>query len=373
MLECEILTSETEIEKLADEWRRLHARVGRSSYTDYDLFVIWWRVLAKSDGRQSLHVIAGRRDGSLVGVLPLTIARRKGLRILYAAGHKGYYYCDMLAEDADIATALWNAACRSPHYDFADIRDVYPESMCYKALCAFAQRHDITGAFYVRLNWRTGKDWIASLPGNVRGKFKRCTRRLEEKGAVRYEVYETGPLPAAIIDGMVEKKIAWSAVHDKHGLFDYPDVLRFFHLTLETAARQGRLFLAWLRCGDDVIAYNYGLIHHGILHISFWTYDPAWAQYSPGNVIMVHSICRAIDHGLRNVELGQGGSFFKRQYCNETRSCDEFTFSGSRRGRLLEAAFIGLRTVWRFLTRMKLDENYTQSAKPTAGETPDRP
>src|SRR5277367_5838958 len=153
MLETKILTTEQDIESIAGEWRELFARAGASPFADGDLFMIWWRTIGKTDGQRVPHVVTGRENGKLTAVLPLTVVRRKGLRIMQAAGYKSYNYADMLAATTEQAAALWQAVRRSPHYDFADIRDVYPESKCYEALSAFACRRDLTDAFSLRLQW----------------------------------------------------------------------------------------------------------------------------------------------------------------------------------------------------------------------------
>jgi CelD/BcsL family acetyltransferase involved in cellulose biosynthesis len=355
MLDCRILTSENEIEALADQWRELHARIGGSPFANYDVFSIWWGTVGKTAARHKLHVVAGYENGKLAAVLPLTVIGRKGLRIMQAAGYQGYNYCDMLAENADQAVQLWQVARQSPHYDFADIRDVYPESVCYEALNRFACRRDLTNAYAVRVNWSTGEDWLASKSNHTRNNFKRCIRRLQEKGTLSFEVCRAKPLPPNIIDDMVKRKIGWSFAHGKQGLFQKPGVLDYYRQLSEMAAEQGFLFLAWLRCGDHVIAYNQGFLDRGVIHNILLTHDPEWNQYSPGKAMQVYTVFWGIEHGVRSLDFRQGESQFKKIYANEKRQCAEFTFNGSSRGRLIENAYMGARTL---LRRMRGDPGH---------------
>lgn len=348
MLKCEILISEAEIKAIAGEWRQLHSHAGNSPFTDYDWFDTWWRIIGNS-GRQMPHVVIGREGEKLAAVLPLTVARRAGLRVLRAAGHKSFYYCDMVCEDSAQAAELWQAARSSPYYDFADIRDVYPESACYKALSSFAHKRDVIEAFFLRFKEHTGNEWLSSLSGNLRGNFKRCTRRLEEKGPLHYHVHRAGPPSIEAVDNFVKDKVSWCIQHHKPGLFGHSDVHAYFREMTRISAQQGRLFLAWLQCGEEFVAYQLGFIHHNVLHMPFWAYGEAWAQYSPGSVIMVNTIQWAIDQGLQGMDLRQGKNSFKLRYANETRDCVEFTFSGSPHGRLLESTFITLRNAKRML------------------------
>ena len=349
MLECKILTTESEIEALAADWRELYACIGRSPFSGYDIFFIWWNAIGKPDARRSLHVVAGYEDGKLAGVLPLTVLRHKGMRIMQAAGYQAYNYCDMLAKDPAQAAALWQAARQSPHYDFADIRDVYPESNGYEALSSFARRRDLSNAYALNLEWPTGEDWLASKSRHTRSNFKRCVRRLEEKGALRFETCLTKPLPVDLIDDMVKRKIGWSIERNKRGLFQKPGVLDYQRQLLDIAAEQGTLFLSWLRCGNHVIAYNQGFLHHGVVHSILLTHDPEWNPCSPGKVIQTYTVFWAIEHGMRSLDFRQGESQFKQIYANEKRQCAEFTFNGSLRGRIAENAYMGTRGIMRLM------------------------
>lgn len=135
-LACDILVSEEAVAAIGEKWRQLQVRAGRILFADHDWFNIWWRTLGKSSQSQTLHVVTGRIDGNLVAVLPLVVVRRRGLRIMHAAWQKAFHFCDMLCDSRDQATALWKAAYHSPHYDFADIRDVYSESAFEAAIDA---------------------------------------------------------------------------------------------------------------------------------------------------------------------------------------------------------------------------------------------
>ena len=354
MIETSILKSQSEIEAIAEEWGALHARVGRSPSSDYEWLRVWWDALGKNDAR-CLHVIIRREDGKLAGVLPLTVAHIGGIRFMHAAGHKAFYYCDMLAENPVQAAELWAAARRSSAYDFADIRDVHAESMCYAALSAFACKRDTINAYTVRGNWPSGEDWLASLSANTRRNHARYTRKLEEKGTLRFEATRSGALPIEIVDSMIKRKIEWSKAQGKRGLFTHSSVSMFYHRILDLALRQDRLMFSWLACGDVVVACIASFLYRGAMQGYVITYDRTWAEYSPGNVALAHSIMWAIDNGMTTVDLGQGGNSYKAKFSNEIRECAEFTFSGSLRGQILEMAFIALRKVKRILKPDILD------------------
>src|SRR5262249_15630916 len=161
-------------------------------------------------------------------VLPLAVARRRGLRFMHAAGHEAFYCCDMLCENDEQAMSLWKAAYHSPHYDLADIRDVYSESASYKPLSSFANKRDVTEAYSLNIRWQSGDEWLRLMPGRTRREHFYHKRRLERKGAVRLEVCRSEPVPTEIIDRMIDQKIAWCKENKKPGLFDHPNVHEYF-------------------------------------------------------------------------------------------------------------------------------------------------
>jgi len=142
---------------------------------------------------------------------------------------------------------------------------------------------------------------------------------------------------------MINLKISWAHKNKKEGLFYQPNASAYYHEILENAAREKRLFLTWVTCGDDVVACNQGFIHQGIIHMPFWTYNPDYARYSPGTVAVVHSIQWAIDHGLKAIDLRLGESQIKSRYSNVKNHSAEFTFSCTTKGKLLEQSFYAVR------------------------------
>jgi CelD/BcsL family acetyltransferase involved in cellulose biosynthesis len=353
MLHIQILTSEAEVDAIADEWRGLQAAVGRVLFTDYDWLQAWWQTLAKPRGK-SFHIVTGRRDGKLVALLPLAIWPKKGMRILQNAGKEGFYPSDVLAlTDEDVA-ALWQAARTSPHYDFAVIGDVESNLPTSKALSAFATHRHTEKYPCLKGEWKDRDMWIASLPQSLRRELRRTTRRLEEKAPVTYHTLTKGPLPKELIDGMVDQKMAWCELHGKHGLFDQPNVREFFHALLQTAAKGNQLFFSWLQCGDTPIAYSISIPYRDMCFGYLVTYDPKWAQYSPGTLLIADAVSWSVDNKVPEFNFMQGDSPYKLRFAHDnTRDYNEWTFHAGTKGWLMETAYVGARGAWRMLQDMK--------------------
>lgn len=370
----EILTDESAVAAIAGEWRQLQSRTGGGAITDSERFLVWWDSIGRTHASRSLHIVVGREGTRLVALLPLTLIRRKGVRLLQAeAGIVPE--CDVLCENPADTAGLWQAARQSPYYDFARIKGVYPQTPCEQMLDSFAVKRDSTEFFYLNNNWPSDKEWLASLSGNTRGNFNRCKRRLEEKGTLRFEIYQGGsPFPHKIVEDMVRQKVKLSELLGKQAPYDHPDVHVFFTRLIETATRQNTLFLAWLKCGEVVIAYNMGIISQGVLHAPFWTYDPDWSRYSPSNVAMVNTIGWVVNQRLKRINFmyttdNDSQKFFKRKYSNEIYTGYEYSFSASAKGRALETAFFALRGIKRRISALKSNQQRRKTASPDTAES----
>jgi CelD/BcsL family acetyltransferase involved in cellulose biosynthesis len=346
MMDIEILTREPDIEAIGDEWRHLHSRVGRTFYSDYDWFATWWRLIGRTNSSLRPHIIVSRVDGQLAGILPLVVEFRWGLRIMHMACYDAYP-SDVLCERQADAFELWQAALHSPHYDFAGLRELSTETMCYPALSSFAHQRDTGDGYVLRSSWTSGAQWIASMPSRINHDPQRRLRRLGERGPVRFHIHESGSPPRVIVENMVKCKKAWAVERGIRHIFAHPNALPFFCEITEIAAARNRLFLSWLSCGEDVIAYDQGFIHRGTLHNFAVTHDPAWSSYSPGILILRNSISQAIDKKLQTFNHGRSLYQYQANYSNEKIQWTEFTFSRSLKGKSIETVFYALRSTKR--------------------------
>jgi CelD/BcsL family acetyltransferase involved in cellulose biosynthesis len=69
--------------------------------------------------------------------------------------------------------------------------------------------------------------------------------------------------------------------------------------------------LTSVRAGDQLVAAHFGLL--GTDRLSWWfpTYNPEFARYSPGLILLLDIIAEAAKRGLRMVDLGRGEHGYK--------------------------------------------------------------
>jgi CelD/BcsL family acetyltransferase involved in cellulose biosynthesis len=82
----------------------------------------------------------------------------------------------------------------------------------------------------------------------------------------------------------------------------------------EWAARTGRLRLSFLRVGERAVATHLALEDGGVYLPLKGGFDPAFAAYSPGKLILVATLERAFAAGLRRYELLGDEDEYKRRF-----------------------------------------------------------
>lgn len=345
-LYCAILTDEKDIAAIEHDWRELQARAGKSFFTDYDWFMIWWKTLGNINGR-ILHIITARESGNLVGLLPLCVLPKRGFRVMQAIGAEAFYYSNAVCEEPWQADILWQTAKQSPHYDFAHIRDVMPNSTAAQSLSRFATLRERPKTFALKLKWKSSEEWKATFSKNFRHNHSKALRQLSEKGPVHYESCEKQPVNTDIIRLMVKNKTAWCEKNGLQGMFDQPNALQYWLQMADHGARTGTLLLTWIKCGDSSIAQYIMFKREKTLYTHVLSSDPSWGRYSPGNLVLVNAISWAIDHGFESVDLRQGEFDFKTKFSNQIHECPEYSFHRSLKGHIGETLFFRRRDLQR--------------------------
>ena len=89
--------------------------------------------------------------------------------------------------------------------------------------------------------------------------------------------------------------------------------LQRIHAT-DTAHFCGTLSL--LYAGDQMVAGHFGMRAGTVWHYWFPAYDPDYAKYSPGFLLLLKMVQAASGLGVTTIDLGQGMTFYKERLKN---------------------------------------------------------
>lgn len=172
-----------------------------------------------------------------------------------------------------------------------------------------------------------------------RQSLRRKQRRFEDNHRVAFlEIAD----PAEAVQWMDRiadlEKSSWKGAEGV-GVFKRADHRAFYRILFEALAASGRLRLSILLADDQPAAYEIAFWngHRHAMHTM--AFDPAYAAYSPGRLLLLHSVRRCFAEQTAVFDFLQNDQAYKRQMANrESQLHDWIVFPASLRGRLVRAA-----------------------------------
>jgi CelD/BcsL family acetyltransferase involved in cellulose biosynthesis len=298
-----IVSSLDALLSLGPAWDRLVRAMPRPSpFLLHGWLTEWWREYGKG---AELAVGLARRDGELVGALPLMVRRRVGVRILEFVGGRHAVLADVLlapGEDGDIARQLV-AQIASVRYDAADFFGLPTESRVVTSGSLALRRLPRLEAPVLDLSGGWDATYRAKTTSKKRNLHKRRRRQLAELGRVTTDVVRDAErLPAALEEAFRLHAMRFADRPDASE-FTTPRGRRFHRAALAQIARNdvGRIVL--LRLDDTAIAFHYYFALSGTMYVHALGFDPAYAKFSPGLVNTLDALEAAASEGLAKVEF----------------------------------------------------------------------
>lgn len=280
------------------------------------------------------RVVVARRDGRLVGALPLDVRRRRGLRVAELIGGMDAHLGDALGEET---AAVVDEARRS--FDVADLFGMPAGS-----------RLESVGR--LRLVERVEAPVLDLRPGFYESKFSAKSRQTHRRKLRR--LGELGRLEYSLADDLEETfrvhELRWRGRPDGSGL-SRPEVREAHRAGY--AALAGRAWILVLSLDGRVIAYNCALRVRDRIYSHRLGFDPDFGQYSPGLACTLELCDRALADGLERVELLGGGEEYKLQLADRREPLYQgFGLAQTLRGRAAVASRLAAVSTRKRLKRM---------------------
>lgn len=338
MFVCQTLTSEGEIEGLADAWRVLQAERGLAPFTDFDWIWAWWLTTGKRENAK-LYVVVCRAGEKLLGVLPLAVNTKRGIRILRHAAHDAYYMRRILAADDQVYVALWEEARRAIPYDCADIKNIHENTIEEKYFSSFGVLIDKKPVFYKDTRGLNKATVLASSSRRLRRKVQKIKEAIQKNNDLTHGVSEQKAFLDEALPFLLEKKTAWCIAKGKGGPFINGSAPTLYRAMGEAAAKQKRLYTFWLREKGALIAVMLCFVWGDTLYAHTVAYEPAAQKYMPGIFLMGEVIAWAVENGLSEANLMEGEEPYKERFASGARLGAEYMFARSFRGFLYMWAY----------------------------------
>jgi len=335
------ISTGAEFEALSPEWDGLVRAMPRPSpFLLHGWLAEWWRHYG--DGAE-LQVFVARRDGRLVGALPLVVRRRLGVRVATFMGGRQSVLPDVLlapGAGSDVSAALAGQLDAGP-IDVADFHGLPTGSRIAAALGPRLEVFQRIEAPVLDLTGGWDAVYRAKTSSKKRSLHRRRRRQLAEAGeleVVRARALDT--LEPALEEAFRLHAARWEGRPDGSG-FASATGMRFNRAALRRLAETDVARIVTLRLDGRAIAFHYYFALEGRMYVYRLAFDPGLARYSPGLVNTLDAIEAADDEGLQRVEFLGGDERYKLELADRFEPlCHGFGVASGARGRAYAAAHV---------------------------------
>jgi CelD/BcsL family acetyltransferase involved in cellulose biosynthesis len=303
-MRVETVSSLADFERLAGSWDELVLAMPRPTpFLLHDWLREWWRHFG---GDKELAVHVAYRGDRLIGALPLSIRRQRGLRITEFVGGTSAALADLLVapgEEPVTVGALVERATTSGH-DFANLFGLPGSSRLVEALPSDALRMlERLEAPVLDLSAGWEAVYAGKLSSNARGHRRRRRRQLEALGTVETSVAHTPEeLDATLEDAFRVYALRWQGRRDVSG-FVSPTGKSFHRAALLRLAELDIPRLVTIRLDGRAIAFAMSLQLGSRGYGLTTAFDPAFARVSPGWEAILLRLETAAAEGVTRFEF----------------------------------------------------------------------
>jgi CelD/BcsL family acetyltransferase involved in cellulose biosynthesis len=298
---------------LLAEWSALADRVDAPPFLHPGWIAAW----ADAFGVESLQLIAVRRDGELVAVMPMD--RRSGSLHAPANSHSPLFGPLALDDDArdELLRRLFDAPCTSVELDVLDgsasALDPIADTAREEGMLVLSRT--VARSPYIPLQG-SFEDFERGLSRNRRRGLGRQLRRLEGEGAVAFEIHDGRERLDDLLDEILAVEASGWKGDRGTAIASSLATRRFYSDVAHWAARRGWLRLAFLRLDGRPIACDFALEHGGSWYTLKAGYDERLRPFGPGALLLRFEVEHCYEQGLARLDLLGNEDPFKASWTN---------------------------------------------------------
>ncbi len=330
MLTVSVADNLSLVEDLVPEWLELLQRVPEHSiFQRPEWNIPWLKCFAIN---RKIYFLVVRDDAKLVGLAPIIIRERKFIKkfnVFEFAGAANYAsdYADFIVENnrEDVRDLIIDNLINNPDWNFIKLNNVPSNS-------------DTVKKFELKLKYeiRTCTETPAFIINNEADKQKLLSHKSLKRhfngfmrdGSLKiHHLTETETI-LPYLDAFFEQHVErWGK--RKKSLFICNEQKEFYRLLVNELPKCKSLVFTVLECGDDIIAFHFGLNYLG----KFYWYKPSFniklRQRSPGEALLQSLFQYTVDNDLNVFDFTVGEEAFKYRFSNIiTSNCKLFFCRG---------------------------------------------
>ena len=326
---------------IRDEWQQL------SAASDVSPFLSWewqstWHELFGSDGEP--FILKTYRDKKLIGILPLRLQEKRlfGMRLkrLGFIGEEtgGADYLDLIARPEDrqsVLTSNLTFLQKDARLDLLCLDNMASSSQTAKFLRSFGvtgghvRYRESSSSVCPKIDLSAG--WPIVLKQSKRSSnFKRRLKQIEKMPQFEFRsVTATDETAAAFERFLLLHEKRWS-IDGGSELSGHPRLIAFQRDVVGAMVDTGLLRFDELWVEGECRASVYGFDDANTFYYYNAGYDPDWAKFSVGLVLIGLSIRNAVERGNRVYDFLRGEETYKFDWANQTEELVSATLAQNK-------------------------------------------
>jgi CelD/BcsL family acetyltransferase involved in cellulose biosynthesis len=313
MICVRVIESTGEWQAIAPEWSALVDRCpGATPFQRPEWLLPWWR----SWGSGELFVLEFRIEGRLAGLMPMFIHPWNGCRQVTLAGNGMTDFLGLIAEQEramQCANLAFETVARNrERWDLCDWQDLAANSTLLTASPFGLEVWPIPHEYCTRTKLPGNAEELnEKLPHGLRRSIRVARRRLERSSDLRFETecHDDHAEIAHELIALHERR--WAIQGGPESMLDTARAQAFLIEAVQQMAGSGRLRMYTMRYDGQRIAIVFGVLDRARLFGYITGFDPAYARFSPGSLVLDYAMREAIGEGARSWEFLRGREPYK--------------------------------------------------------------
>ncbi len=358
MDDIELLTDWGAIAALKDDWLRLWQSAGDAYFSQsFTWCATRWRMLAAQGGCE-LACVVMRNAGQVSLIWPLIVRREALWRIARPLEQATTEYGAVLNEAAgaqDRIAQAWRFVRANVRCDLFMFKATPAHSPLEQTLREAEPGAALHVAPHRFVRFDDFADWEAyyrSVKNDKRRGLERRIRRLSEAGAMSVSLAGASAERAAAIAWIFKTKAQWLDDQSEIAVWrESPGYEQFLAALPADDGAGGGLSITLLKLDGEIIAGEIARVDRARVEPIVSTFDPAFAKYSPGEILCRECIKAAQARGLA-YDFRIGDDPYKGYWANRGGELRTYKIAVTAMGSLRNA-LSDLRQIWRRRVNMK--------------------
>ena len=296
---------------------------GGTIFQTHEWCECWWTAFGH---RHQLFLITIWDDESLVGIAPLMILRRAGLRRLEFIGSSNADYQDFILGEraAELLPLLAHFLFEHRNaWSMMVLRNVPTNSLTFTLLPAAMRSLGLGATDFERvscpaLELSSHPDEASRLPDSY--SFRRRIKQLRRLGELTFTRCCTPSQVDYYLPQFFEQYVERRRGSVAAKLLGRSDIRAFYFALAKSMLPAGWLHFSALECAGRPVAFHFGFEFRGRLYWYKPSFDPKLARYSPGTALLSYLIRDAVERDLKELDFTVGAEAFKYRYANAQRT-----------------------------------------------------